>query len=283
MPINNVVPVTEPQANPDDYEYLCEDGSRRPLTGPACSWAQRPWQGYMSNGDVSTRLAALQQRIVDFYEAGKSADKTKAAKLWITDKLTVVHKEKQTLPGEHLTRAQYKDVIERDGSFEKKIRLCVRTDVEKRKCDLMKLVAYSRDIRPEIECILNGDCVESVKSDLSDVAILSGSELSRAKDGNDLKAIAHESKTTASETGRCNRAATVFVTNRADQHGIDNVMHAFSALSDKFGHMGNVEEVFELFGEFEPGQKNVLFSDDADKLIPVEPDYLKNINLSECH
>lgn len=123
MPINNKVSMTEAQANPDDYEYLCEDGSRRPVSGQACTWAQRPWQGYMGNADVNTRLTRLQDRINEFYNEGKtSSNKEFAAKLWINEKNLVVKKEKQTLPGEHLVKAQYKDVIERDGSHETKIR-----------------------------------------------------------------------------------------------------------------------------------------------------------------
>lgn len=123
LPINNRVSTTEAEASPDDIEYLCEDGTRRPVTGTPCTWAQRPWQGYMGNADVNTRLATLQRRISEFYEAAKtSSNKAAAAKLWIDDKHVVVSKAQQTLPGEHLTRAQYKDVIERDGSTQTKIR-----------------------------------------------------------------------------------------------------------------------------------------------------------------
>lgn len=123
LPINNGASLTQAEANPDDYEYLCEDGSRKPVTGPACSWAQRPWQGYMGNGDISTRVSRLQDRINEFYNAGKlSSDKVAAAKLWINEANVVVKKTKQVLPGDHLTVAQYKDVIERDGTMEQKIR-----------------------------------------------------------------------------------------------------------------------------------------------------------------
>lgn len=123
MPIANNPPKTEAEANPEDYEYLCEDGSRRPINGPACSWAQRPWQGYMGNADLNTGLTPLQDQISTFYNNGKrSEDKKAAADMWIKDSNTVVKKEQQVFPGEHLTRAQYKEVIERDGSIQQKIR-----------------------------------------------------------------------------------------------------------------------------------------------------------------
>lgn len=77
----------------------------------------------MSNSDIKTRLTRLQDRISEFYNNGKkSNNKEAAAKLWINEKNVVIKKEEQVLPGDHLVRAQYKDVIERDGSTEQKIR-----------------------------------------------------------------------------------------------------------------------------------------------------------------
>lgn len=113
----------QPQANPNEYEYLCEDGTRRAVSDTACSWAQRPWQGYMGNADVKTRLSRLQNHIKEFYEEGKkSSNKAAAANLWINQKNLVVDKKEPVLPDDHLTRAQYKDVIERDGPTEQQIR-----------------------------------------------------------------------------------------------------------------------------------------------------------------
>lgn len=47
---------------------------------------------------------------------------------------------------------------------------------------------------------------------------------------------------------------------------LEGVVHGFKTLSDRFGHGANLENVFELFGEFEPGAKNVIFTDDAKML-----------------
>lgn len=77
----------------------------------------------MGNADVKTRLSRLQNRIQDFYEEGKkSSDKTTASKLWINEKNVVVSKEEPVLPGDYLPRTQYRDVIEREGPTEQKIR-----------------------------------------------------------------------------------------------------------------------------------------------------------------
>lgn len=80
----------------------------------------------MGNSDLNNRYERLKHRIEEFYEKAKLLDpKTKeeeASKLWISDKTLIVSKKQHTLPGEHLVRAQYKDVIERDGTTEQKIR-----------------------------------------------------------------------------------------------------------------------------------------------------------------
>lgn len=39
--------------NKDDYAYLCPDSTKRPITGPPCTWAARPWQGYMANSEIT--------------------------------------------------------------------------------------------------------------------------------------------------------------------------------------------------------------------------------------
>lgn len=70
--------------------------------------------------------------------------------------------------------------------------------------------------------------------------------------------------------------AAVYVRNTMSSHELDGIKHTFSALSDKFGKSGNLVDVFELFGEFEPGQKNILFNDNAKSLVTDD-----SINLTE--
>lgn len=77
----------------------------------------------MGNADVNIRLTPLQKKINAFYTAGQQqSDKALAAKMWIDENNVVVDNLHQTLPGQHLINAQYKDVIERDGNMHQKIR-----------------------------------------------------------------------------------------------------------------------------------------------------------------
>jgi hypothetical protein len=48
-------PATPGKADPGNYRYLCPDGTKVTIdekTKP-CTWAARPWQGYMTNGGVA--------------------------------------------------------------------------------------------------------------------------------------------------------------------------------------------------------------------------------------
>lgn len=49
--VSRAIPTSE---NPADYRYFCPDGSKVPIDGNTkpCTWAARPWQGYMTNKDV---------------------------------------------------------------------------------------------------------------------------------------------------------------------------------------------------------------------------------------
>lgn len=182
LPVGNNPPTTQPLANADDYEYLCADGSRRPVNGgtaqPPCSWAQRPWQAYMANADVRPRAAPLQQQIADLYELGKrraaaggEAERDRAARLLIDERNVVAAKAEHSLPGEHLDAANYRDVIERNADAQRPLRLCVRRAVEQRKCEVLSRVAFARDIRPQFECVLAADCTAAVRDGRADATV----------------------------------------------------------------------------------------------------------------
>ncbi|XP_055619783.1 transferrin [Toxorhynchites rutilus septentrionalis] len=350
-------PALNPNARTDDYVYLCEDGTTRPITGPACSWAQRPWQGYMGNGDINARFQRLQKRLQQFYEEAKnSANTEQASKMWVDRKNVLFDRENPVQPGDHLNRAQYKDVIERDGPYQYKIKLCVTSELEQKKCEVMRKAAYSRDVRPEIQCVLKGKngCVKAVQDGEADVVVLKGEEqhaantealkpilfekyaeedlmvaiadkdatrdqllkstlefdetdtraLSAALFLNDkrqkavcpnklssvpnspIKIISAQDLTRLGTNKKlvcpslelepianyasCNIDYTlptgVYVRKTVSGQIEDNISHAFVTLSDKFGHGARGEVVFDMFGEFEPGAKNVLFHDRAAKL-----------------
>lgn len=191
-----MIPGTTAEGDASEFEYLCEDGTRRPITGPACSWAQRPWTGYVSNYDAvkgEEKLHKLQQRLEKFFDNGLHAqNKESAAHLLIKEDGVYHNKPEAVDPKVYLERAGYKDVIERDGSAIRKMKMCVQTETEYNKCETLRRAAYSRDIRPELECVQEKDCVIAVKEGKADLAAIHANNYKVARNDK-LKPVVYES------------------------------------------------------------------------------------------
>lgn len=118
-----------------------------------------------------------------------------------------------------------------------------------------------------------------ITTEESNVRVVRESELSTLENKNNYEVACKGSRkpidTPTSELIDCAIDATpptaVFVRRSSTGHELDNLSHAFLALSEKFGRGGKIEDVFELFGKFEANKKDVLFSDDASQLIAATP------------
>lgn len=355
-------PNTTAQGNPDDFEYLCEDGTRKTVKGPACSWAARPWQGYMGNGDINQRATNLQGVLPDLYEKAKeNADKDLKKKLLVDNKNLVVNKDKHVLPGSHLELSRYLDVIERSTSRQHAIKFCVNSMPALDKCNVLKMAAYSRDIRPVFECFMKSkeECIAQVGSGEMDTTVLHVLDAPLAQQnhlspvlfeqfGTDDKMVALAPKNTdpvllqkatldfdesnpramdsallfthhqGSKSSKCGHDHVKSVANGivklvhvkdakshpemdlvcqdftqkpqsefkacnfdfaipravvAKQHvessKRDDIVHAFTAISEQFGHNSPKEDVFELFGEFSQGHPDVIFDDRAERIVSL--------------
>ncbi|KAH8416768.1 hypothetical protein KR222_003699, partial [Zaprionus bogoriensis] len=349
---------TAPKAegNPDEFEYLCEDGTRRPITGPACSWAQRPWIGYISNEQAvhgPEKLHQLQSRLERFFTNGlNAANKDAAAHLLIQPNAYYHSKPEAIDPKVYLERAGYKDVIERDGSAIRKLRLCVQRDAEWSKCLGLHQAAYARDARPEIECVQSTDCVEALANGKADLTVVTAANYADARKQKLVPLVYEQLPTSlmqvavapptlsreALQTAPINFDATnerarigaallnkrrgldacniapsteqqllIVPVDKLEQHkdwqlvcptlerrpvtDFDNcnvdaqlpravfaradstpveqetVKHLFSLISERFGARGKYVDVFALFGQFQEGEKDVLFDDDAVELV----------------
>lgn len=350
-----------PQGNPDDFEYLCEDGSRKGIREAACSWAARPWQGYMSNGDLKDRATALQGLLPGLYNKAKeSENKDWKKRLLVDDKNLVVNKDKHELPGSHLELSRYLDVISRSTTRSHTIKFCVDSMPALDKCNVLKMAAYSRDIRPVFECFLKSreECIREVGNGDLDTMVLHVLDAPLAQQNHltpvlfeqfaaDDKMVAIANKNTDpvvlrkatvdfdATNPRANDAALLFHYHQGSkdntcghehasvEDGIvkivhvkdainhpemdlvcqdftqkpqtefrtcnfdfsipravvvkqtveaskrDDIIHAFTAISEQFGHNSPKEDVFELFGEFSAGQNDVIFDDRAEKIVSL--------------
>uniref|UniRef100_A0A182MQL1 Transferrin n=1 Tax=Anopheles culicifacies TaxID=139723 RepID=A0A182MQL1_9DIPT len=178
-------PAVNPNARTEDYLYLCEDGTTRPIADghPVCSWAQRPWQVLLGNGDLAgaglRELQTLSQQLRRYWTESNNqiseTDRRSAQKLWMDKNAPIVDREKTVAPRDYLNQANYAEVIEREGRFVNVLRLCVVSEDERQKCELMRQAAYSRDIRPALQCVLKtvDACVDAVRDGTqADVVVL---------------------------------------------------------------------------------------------------------------
>lgn len=280
-------PPVNPDVRAEDYRYLCEDGTTRAVAdGVApCSWAQRPWPVLLANGDISgarvPELQELTQRLDRFYTGPSSgaseADRADATKLRVSANTPLASREPVS-PRDYLQKANYVEVIEREGKHGSAIRLCVTSEAERQKCELMQRVAYARDIRPVFRCLLKTEqaCVAAVRSGQEvDAVVLKQhtaqlkavvSEVFGEQANGDLK---ERSKGSDGSTG-----ASVYVRPEMDEAAQDSVVHAFVDLSQAFAPGRPNAQVFRLFGPFRVDNQpqpvsNLIFHDDATGLVAV--------------
>ncbi|XP_066992052.2 transferrin [Anabrus simplex] len=182
-----------------DYAYLCPDGSKKPITERPCRWAARPWQGFLANADLSSDINELNDLRSQITEVSKQGEDK-----WLEDVLMQL-KQKETLvdypnpplaPLDYLNKANYTDVIERgSGPGYKKVRICTTSKEEMDKCRNLHRAAFSRDIRPEFDCVQQSDlhaCLRAIKEDGADIISLDAGELHIAQTEYNLKPIVTE-------------------------------------------------------------------------------------------
>ncbi|KAK5650957.1 hypothetical protein RI129_001986 [Pyrocoelia pectoralis] len=190
-----ITPAAPTNENPAEYAYLCPDGTRVPVTGTPCRWAARPWQGYMTNTAVVKTIDELRKKLSNLYTVGS---KKKASWLEILelDEKTQPRESKLFAPGEYLDKANYTDVIERDyGPPFKTVRFCVTSNDELEKCKAFGRAAFSRDIRPRFDCILEESvkkCLATVRDNGADIITVDGGFVDLGKKHYNLKPIVSE-------------------------------------------------------------------------------------------
>ncbi|XP_046625942.1 transferrin [Neodiprion virginianus] len=196
LPVGNT-PAKTATKNPADFRYFCPDGSKVPIDAETkpCVWAARPWQGYMVNGGVSN-IKAVQDEITGLGSLGEQKNASWWKDLMLLDTKTLPVKTDPIQPLEHLNKANYTDVIERDfGGPMKSAKWCVWSTEALDKCNAFARAAFSRDVRPKLECLLEKDvdtCLKSVKDGKADIVSIDGGLVDKAMKEYDAKPIIAE-------------------------------------------------------------------------------------------
>nr|AQM58443.1 venom transferrin-like protein 1 [Pristhesancus plagipennis] len=189
-------PAKKTENDPEKYAYLCPDGTKKPVTGEPCTWAARPWQGYMATKQISNEYKALREVISKLNNLGenKHADWITTV-LLLSDKTLAADNKIQT-PLEYLKTAKYYDVIGRDVvNPSRHTRFCVTNNKEMEKCEELKIVSFSRDIRPKLGCVLKknfAECMDAIINKNAEVYVADAQDAIIAEQKYNMKALINE-------------------------------------------------------------------------------------------
>lgn len=116
--------------------------------------------------------------------------------LILSNETVAVDNKEPISPQQYLDKANYSDVIARDTVPPRKpVRFCVTSEPELRKCHILRQGAFSRNIRPAFDCVLEAsvhDCMRIVRDDGADVIALDGGDVHTAMSEYNLKPILAE-------------------------------------------------------------------------------------------
>nr|ADF35768.1 transferrin [Ephestia kuehniella] len=192
------IPASASSEDPTNFRYLRVDGSKVPVGDRRpCSWAARPWQGLLGHNDVLARLTPLREKIKQLSNAGANAKPGWSTNvLGLSEKIHHVADNIPIKPKAYLDKANYTAVIERGhGPPEPIVRMCVTSNVALEKCRAMSVFAFSRDIRPMLDCVQepsDDDCLRSVRDNGSDLAAVDDIRVASASNKYGLHPVFHE-------------------------------------------------------------------------------------------
>ncbi|KAF5303807.1 hypothetical protein FQR65_LT18952 [Abscondita terminalis] len=188
-------PAQASNENPDEYAYLCPDGSRVPVRDYPCRWAARPWQGYMANAAVKP-IDELRTKIANLYSVGSKTHASWLQKVLELNEKTMPREQKIISPADYLDKANYTDVIEREyGPPYKTVRFCVTSNDELQKCQAFSRAAFAREVRPRFDCVLKDnieECLKIIRDNGADIITVDGSYADKARKHFNLKPIVSE-------------------------------------------------------------------------------------------
>lgn len=191
-----ITPAKSTNEDPSQFAYFCPDGRKVPVTETPCTWAARPWQGYMTNAAMAKSVDELRRKIENLNSIGSKNRASWLEKVLELNDKTVPIENKIISPTDYLNKANYTDVIERDyGPPYKTVRFCVTSIDEEEKCRTLSKAAFSRNIRPRFDCILEQDvynCLKTIRDNGADIIALDGGLVDVAEREYNLKPILAE-------------------------------------------------------------------------------------------
>nr|CAD7441723.1 unnamed protein product [Timema bartmani] len=164
----------EPMASAKDYSLMCPDGRQEPLASPQhCTWLSRPWPAIVARKKHSQ---TIQKMVMSLNEAQSHT--------WQWALLHLIESFNQAIvPLDSIMSLE--DYLHQAPGFmsantmshcepPRTVRICVKSNAESAKCELMKEVAKALGIEPGLSCTLRSsteECMKAVRYDSADVVI----------------------------------------------------------------------------------------------------------------
>lgn len=150
----------------------------------------------MANADVVKNANDLRRKIENLGSVGSKQHALWLEKVLELNDKTIAHESKVIGPKDHLDKANYTDVVERDyGPPIKTIRICYTGSMAFKKCRDFSNAAFSRNIRPRFDCVAERSvdgCFKTIRDNAADVIVVDAAQAERAKQKFNLRPIIAE-------------------------------------------------------------------------------------------
>lgn len=150
----------------------------------------------MTNADVVKNVNDLRRKIENLETVGSKQHALWLEKVLELNDKTIPHESKVIGPKDHLDKANYTDVVERDyGPPIKTIRICYTSNTAAKKCRDFSNAAFSRNVRPRFDCVAEESiekCFLTIRDNAADVIAVDAAQVDNAKQEFNLRPIVTE-------------------------------------------------------------------------------------------
>ncbi|XP_041791197.1 melanotransferrin [Chelmon rostratus] len=163
-----------------DYELLCRDGNRAPISEwKTCHLVRIPFQGIVVGNDVTPSV------VFNLLSEGKkksnfemfSSTEYGGENLLFSDSSVDFHGAESDDPKKWMGQLYYNALTAMDCKAEEVLRWCVLSSGEQQKCGDMAVAFQSQRLTPAIKCVYGDsvtDCMNRIKNNEADAVTLDG-------------------------------------------------------------------------------------------------------------
>ncbi|KAK4882805.1 hypothetical protein RN001_006124 [Aquatica leii] len=183
-------------ANPNDYSYLCQDGTTVPVnsTSKPCVWVAKPWPVVATK---RTSAQEIQEFISSLSHSDNNSWQSALLNLIETYHLTIQAVKPIEAIESYLARANgFLSAYSFPGCHPPRtIKMCTTNNLENAKCSWLREAANVYGVEPDIDCLKadnKSHCMEGMVNNLVDIVVLPPDMVNEAKTKYNLKTLFYE-------------------------------------------------------------------------------------------